>query len=237
MDDILNVILIHTNYFKNILISEDSSLFINLLLLNRNYNKSINNVYKNYIFGEFPEFKKFDNLSFTRFGCSSWIHLYRYVFTCPLREIIFKNIDYKSEILLQLGGSFYLVGISCECYLIPMNQVKNGIQKSSPNDLPVNFNKIKREINDFLNLKEVLEILEDDGIERTIPSLFSFVAEMISSTNENFFENEEISKNFSFYNFLKRICLIYNQKLSYDVISSLLKDKKLIINNSIHIIF
>lgn len=97
MSDILNVVLIHSNYFKNILITDNYQLIINLSLLNKNYYKLINNVYKNYIVHEFPHLNLL-NIKVKKFRCKSWIHVYRFIFRSPIIKLYKENSEFKIDI-------------------------------------------------------------------------------------------------------------------------------------------
>ena len=139
MSDILNVVLIHSNYFKDILISDQYNLIINLSLLNKNYYKLINNVYRNYIVNKFP---KIVYLEPEVFRCVSWIQLYWFIFTCPLREIIFRNVEFKNEDILlirkfQTCGNFSIFRVSDNGELFVDHKIIKNI-------------KLKNEIKNFL---------------------------------------------------------------------------------------
>ena len=227
MNDVLNVILIHTNYFKNILISDDYQFLINLSLINKKYFKMINDVYKNYILNEFPELKKFDNLTFGRFGCVSWIHLYSRIFTSILRQIIFRNIVIESDISLPLNGDIYLIKSFDRCSLIPFSI--NGDKTSL---FSVDYHKIKLEIHEFLNFND---IFENQGVNSSLIS--SVMGRFLFQTDE-ITQPEKILDKTTNSKFLRKICSIYNQPSTYDVILNLMtKDKLKITESSIHIVF
>lgn len=95
MNYALNIILIHTNYFKNILISDDYEIIINLSLLNKEYYRLINDVFRNYIFNEFPLFK---SLKVDDFGFQSWINVYRFIFNSSIIDLHSKNPQFKIDI-------------------------------------------------------------------------------------------------------------------------------------------
>ena len=215
MNDTLNVILIHTNYFKNILISDDYRSLINLIFINKKYFKSINDVYQNYIFYKFPNLLKFDNLSFTRLGCVSWIHVYRFIFTCPLREIILRNVVVQGKIIISLNDELYLMTCCYGCQLICTN-------RSSPNKFSINFLKLEKELEEFLNFRQLFE-----NDKKIINSLLSIPN-----------ETEEIVGNTIISNFLRKVCSIYNRPSTYNTISTLITNDKLrTTENLIYIIF
>ena len=139
MNDVLNVILIHTNYFKDILINDDKLIIIILSLLNKNYYKSINNVYRNYIVNKFP---KIVYLEPEVFRCVSWIQLYWFIFTCPLREIIFRNVEFKNEDIL-------LIRKFQSCRNISIFRVSDNGELFADHKIIKNI-KLKNEIKNFL---------------------------------------------------------------------------------------
>ena len=228
MNDTLNIVLLNTNYFKDILISNDYRLIINLSLLNSNYYKLFNDIYHNYILNEFPQLNKFDNLSFTRFDCKSWIETYRYIFTSPLKQLLLKNIDLKSETSLSLNSSFYLMIVYENTYLsvhTPISYIK------SINNFPINKDQIKKDFEEFFELNQI-------NNKRFISDFYSCAMGRYLFQGVDDVENKNIKGNTEVFNFLRKICSFHNKPSEYDVIYKLIDDKLLnITQNNIHIVF
>ena len=223
MNDVLNVVLLNTNYFKNILINDDKFI-INLSLLNKNYYKLINNVYNNYIFDEFPSLKLL-NVNFEYFDCKSWIHVYRYIFTSTFRMILLRNIDLESEDFISLNSSLHLIVINDNDYF-KIRPPKTNI--NSPNNFPINYEKIGREFADFFELNK---FITNDNEE-----FISYVN--FCMTEMDPFCSGEIENNTSFFKFLRKICSFLNKPPQCDIIYKLINNFQLnISNNNIHIIF
>ena len=210
MSYVLNIILIHTNYFKN-----DYRLIINLSLLNKNYFKSINDVYKNYLFDEFPKLK---NLNF---GHKSWINLYHFTLKSPLRPIILENIDMESNIFTSLKDELFLYIEGDSFGIAPLSEHKTNLTTSVlKNNIRINYEKIKQQIKEFL----FHDILFSSDINNTnYYNSINWEISEYSLRNRNELRPLTIK-------FLERICLVYNKPYRFDTIISLMKNKMLIID-------
>ena len=234
MNDVLNIILIHTNYFKN-----DYKLIINLSLLNKNYYQSINKVYQNYILNEAPKLNIL-KINFEHFGCKSWIHVHHFIFTSFLRLIILRNFDIGNEFQISISQELVLENIYWDNFRL-YSKVNKGYK------FPCNYQKIKEQISEYLYFNEIAfeeEYFESEyenfgnqeEIRTNYFNLKILLNELAVCFRKSFREDQKLENNLTIFDykvspftikFLKRICSIYNKCKTRDSISDLIESKQL----------
>lgn len=165
------------------------------------------------------------NLELGQFPCKSWIEIYRFIFISPLRQIILKNLDIKSNVFIHLKNKLHIL---TNCYFCDLTfqsdhtqHEENDVSDSFKDLFRINYDKVQQQIRELLFYYNIFSI--DEKTLSYFNNIFWEIDQHLLSNGQNELRPLTIK-------FLTRICSIYNKSFSFDTIKYLMKNKKLIIS-------
>lgn len=200
--------------------------------MNKKYKNSFELVYKNLILFDFPFIQSPED-----FSCKTWLQLYRSIFISEFRKIILRNV------IPQREGFCLQIPVNLKYFRFDMVGLKLSFTDENPKlnkfrSFSCDNRKVIEEVSKILNLQEFLiteQFTKTNEYQiirynyRMFDKTLKMVLDIFRDHNINILKSNFSDFDIQF-NILKNICKLFNRLESSSSISSLIEERKFIIN-------